>query len=158
MFQDLSGERGALHGGDVPRPVEGNIQMTQLPSLSVGEVQRLVTSSRLQAFETMACDLRLLSYQRCVSTCQQNHRVIIHLREPPGLHTTKTKSLKLAKVGWAKVGLAKVGHARWRQPPTPEHQEVDRPKTNASLTRHVDVHGTSATTTVQTILVACAQN
>ena len=58
MFQYLSGERGALHGGDVSRPVESNVQMTQLPSVSVGEFQRLVTSSRLQTFEVVARDLR----------------------------------------------------------------------------------------------------
>ena len=98
-FHDLSGERGALHGGDVSRPVEGNVQMIQLPSMSVGEVQRLVPSSRLQAFEVVARDLRWLSYQRSVSTCQQSRRVIIHLRNK---EHNKKAALECQAVAWAK--------------------------------------------------------
>ena len=55
MFHDVS----VAHSTEVTcRDAESNVQMTQLPSGSVGEVQRLVTSSRLQAFEVVVRDLR----------------------------------------------------------------------------------------------------
>ena len=47
MIQDLSGERGTLHGGDVSGPVAGSVQMTQLPHVFVGEVQRHVPGKPL---------------------------------------------------------------------------------------------------------------
>ena len=51
MTQDVHEEHVAFHGGDVSGPVESYVQMTQLPSVSVGELQRLVPSSRLQPLE-----------------------------------------------------------------------------------------------------------
>ena len=64
--------------------------MTQLPSVSVGELQRLVPSSRLPPFQVVTRDLRQLSYQRSVSTRQQSRRIKIHLRE------TKSKTKRAA--------------------------------------------------------------
>ena len=55
--------------------------MTQLPSVSVGELQRLVSSSRLQPFGVVTRDLRWLSYQSSVNTRQQSRLIKIHLRE-----------------------------------------------------------------------------
>ena len=51
MCQDVIEEHVAFHGGDVSGPVESNVQVKQLPSVSVGELQRLVPSSRMQPFE-----------------------------------------------------------------------------------------------------------
>ena len=58
MTQDVDEEHVAFHGGDVSGPVESYIPMTQLSSVSVGEFQRLVPSSRLQPFKVVTRDLR----------------------------------------------------------------------------------------------------
>ena len=53
MTQDVNEEHVAFHG-----EVESQVQMTQLSSVSFGELQRFVPSSRLKPLDVVTRDLR----------------------------------------------------------------------------------------------------